>query len=411
MQSSWLPANWHPIPLRLLPTAFKNELARHVDALGQPVGSEAAQISRALSNNTVQLTVDAGTVTAAAIPLLGDNAYPRPGALLAGITAGSPRVGVHKLLSATFGRAADTLVVEGVQLSFSFDDGGLAGMAVERQPALPTPGDGLNVILALLGEQIDGPAFQKVAQLAGIANKRWMDSGLDGRLICFANGVDVAAQSGRVHSGRVRIGRFRNDSSLATTDGFFTRLRWPCSREDVHAALGAPVTSSGGKDLHVFERHNLLVAYGVPVAGQTPLALTAVLHGAPVKSVFYKWRSGEFAKFLDALGLPPSNPLVGEIQSLPGTKVTFKSGVVFKITIGTSGHQAERFAAFVDGMPAEPTGKDIPFGRAGDTGAHGDLWQFPQGWVLAYQAQGMAITTLTVTAGDRPGFDLIHYGR
>jgi len=128
------------------------------------------------------------------------------------------------------------------------------------------------------------------------------------------------------------------------------------------------------------------------------------LRGVTPSDRFYRWRSGEFTMFLDVLGRPSSNALVARVSSLPGVRVRLNKGLVASVEIGTSGHQSERFGAFVDGMPGAPVIDDVAFSRPGTFGDRGYVWDFDRGWIHALTSDGTAVKSITVTDGPPRGF-------
>lgn len=365
--SAACPEQWFPCRTRALPPRFPGEIWRHVDALGDVDG----EISRALAAGTATAGVRSLTFR-----LVGDNAYPRPGALIAGLTAGSDRERARKILGDPV--APDVHTIEGDRLRLGYVDGGLAEIVLERPVPAPPPEGPVRVYLDVLGEPEGGTAFQAVARLGG-TSRRWAASAwLPRRLIAFDDGVDVQVEHGRVLSARVDV----------------RLLPGWTSRDDVHRDLGAPVATSKGIDLHRYTTGDLVVEYD----HETPRAVTAVPCGISVSHKFYRWRSGEFTLFLDILGRGESDPLVEQVRGLAGVRLGMRGDVVTEVEIGTRGYQTERFAAFIDGLPAQPTRKDIGLSAPDHAGERDDLRHFgEEAWIHVHASDSNLVTSITIS--------------
>ncbi|MFC8720740.1 hypothetical protein [Kitasatospora sp. NPDC057198] len=393
--ASWRPERWYPARERMLPPRFEGELWWHVDALGEPADSAPATAARLLAPGTTSATGATGA-TAPGAPvfrLTGEGAHPRPAALIGGLGPGSDRARARAVLGEPVGADGadgDVHAVEGDRVRLGYVDGGLATIALERPAPVPPPKGPVGALLAVLGEPEGGAAFREAARLAGGAHRRWASSsGRSWRLLAFDGGAEVWTGEGGVLGVRLPA------SGLL-----------PGSRAEVHRLLGAPSDSHAGTDLHRYGARDLLVKYGAefdsahPAAA--PVTVTAVPRGVTVPRSVHRWRSGEFTLFLDVLGLPESHPLAGSVRALPGVRLSVRRGLVAEVVIGDRGHRAERLAAFVDGMPAEPARGDVPFGLPQHRGERDDLREFAQGWVHVHCADGRTVSTVTVAQQPPP---------
>ncbi|BAJ27170.1 MULTISPECIES: hypothetical protein [Kitasatospora] len=364
---SWTPERWSPARSRMLPTRFEGELWWHLDALGEPADSPPATAARALAAGT-----DTGTGATAVFRLTGDGAYPRPAALIGGLGPGSDRARARAVLGEPLAAEGDVHAVEGDLVRLGYADGGLAVVTLERPAPRPLPAGPLGALLAVVGEPERGPAFRAAAPLADGAHRRWaVSSGFTRRLLAFADGTEVQVEDGRVLS-----------------------VRRPAAALDPFPVLGPPSATVRDTGLYRFGDRDLLVERA---ADGTPRALTAVLRGVSVSSGLHRWRSGEFTLFLDVLDRPESHPLVAHVRALPGVRLVLRRGLVAEAVIGDRGHRAERFAAFVDGMPAAPARADVPFGRPDRRGGRDDLRAFAQGWIHVHCPDGDTVGTVAVT--------------
>lgn len=395
---AWTPEHWFPSRTRMLPPRFAGEIWWHVDALGEPVDSERATVSQDLAARTGLVATDADGVRGMTFRLVGDGAYPRPAALIAGLTAGSDRERVRAVLGEPVEAGSETYAVEGDRVRLGYVDGGLVEIALERPATKPLPDGPIRPFLAVLGEPEEGAAYREVARLAGDARRRWAASpGIPRRLIAFAGGVDVQVDQERVLSTRLRLRSATHEPAYQHADTLFPGAPWPPSREVVHEALGAPDATNGGTDLHRYGARDLVVEY----AGDTPSVMTAVLRGVSVAHGFLRWRSGEFVLFLDVLGREGSDPLVDYVRGLAGVRVSLRGGVVDAVAFGSGRHQAERLEAFIDGMPPEATREDIRLGAPDYVGDHDDLRDLTRGWIHVHSSDGTRITAITVSR-ERP---------
>ncbi len=395
---SWRPERWIPRRTRMLAPRVAGEIWWHLDALGEPAEGERVGTSRSLAADTAVITVGADGIDGMTFSLVGDAAYPRPAALIAGLVPGGDREQVRAILGDPVDPTADEYSLEGVRVRLGFVDGGLTEVAVERPDALPPPGGPLGTFLAALGQPEEGPAFRAAARLAGAANQRWAaSSGIRRRLIAFATGVAMQVEDDRVLSVRVPLASTPDGANLLDPSSLFPGLAWPATRADLHDVLGAPVASSGGTDLHRYGRSDLLVDYGPSPEREAPIAMTAVMGGVSVAHGFHRWRSGDFTRFLDVLGRGSSNALVALVREASGVRVRMSSGVVAAVEV-----DPEAFPTFLDGLTWAATRKDITFGYADHSEEHDSLWYFEQGWVHAHAPAGDRITRITVRT-DFPG--------
>ncbi|GAA2092251.1 hypothetical protein GCM10009759_17780 [Kitasatospora saccharophila] len=400
--ASWYPEHWHPARARMLPPRFEGELWWYVDALDGPADGPGAAVARLL----------APTADGPVFRLTGEDAHPRPAALIGGLGPGSDRARARAVLgepveadgdggdgNGNGNRSGDSDLhaVEGDRVRLEYADGGLVSIALERPAPRPLPDGPVRALLAVLGEPEGGPAFRELVRLAGGAHRRWASSsGPSWRLLAFDGGAEVLTRDGEVLGVRLPASGPLSASGLL-----------PGSRTEVHRALGAPSATVAGTDLHRYGARDLLVGYGAEFdsarPGAAPVRVTAVPRGVSVPRDPYRWRSGEFTLFLDVLGRPESHPLVGWVRALPGARLVLRRGLVTAVVVGEhGGHRAERLAAFVDGMPAAPARGDVPFGLPRERGERDDLREFAQGWIHVHCADGSAVSTVTVARQPPP---------
>ena len=409
---SWRPERWYASRTRMLPPAITGEIWHHIDALGHEVGSERATISQALAADTVQLTSGPDGITRLAFVLVGDAAYPRPDALIAGLGAGCTRDEAAAILGEPVESSADTFTLEGDHLHLTFLDGGLTTIALASPPPAPPLRGAIAPFFAVLGTPEEGAPFQAVAGLAGHARRRWAaSSGLARRLIAFDGGIEMQVEDDAVLSVRIQVApTSAHPTSLhpaySRAAELFPAETWPPTRAQVHEAWGPPVAATGLLDLHRYGPHDLLIEYADEAGTAGPTSLTTVLHGRTVSHGFARWRSGEFTTFFDVLGRPATNPLVAYVRNLPGTRLTFRRDLVSAVEIGGRGYQSERFAAFVDGMTGDPDRTGLLFGVPHDTGEHDDLRYFDQGCLHVHSNDGTRISTITVSQDPPRGVEI-----
>lgn len=403
---SWRPEHWYPSRTRRLPDPCRGEIWWHIDALGEPADSEGVEISRRLAADTAQTETDTEGVLSMTFALAGDGAYPRPAALIGGLTASSSRERARAILGDPVDAATDTFQIEGFPVRLGFVDDGLVDVVLSRTPPVPLPGGQIDLLLGALGKPEQSPAFRAVARLSDGTYRRWAaSSGFGRRLIVFGGGVEMQVQDDQVLSVRVNLSAEGGDSTSRHLPDLVPGLTWPASREDLRRALGGPVASSGHSDLYRYGQRDLVVEHGWKDG--SPSSITAALADVTVAHRFNRWRSGDFTTFLDVLGREASNDLVAHVQDLPGVRVRLRSGRVTAVEIGPHKHQADRFPAFVDGMPAAPTRKDIPLGMPGFFNEQRDfLWDFERGWIHAHSRDGATIASITVCEEPPHGLEL-----
>ncbi|MFC7432040.1 MULTISPECIES: hypothetical protein [unclassified Agrococcus] len=388
--ATWRPEGWMPRRERMLRQPFEGELWWHVDALGAPDGSPSLERSRALAAGTVRVEADAGGVRSLALRLVGDGAYPRPAALVAGLDAGSDRAQVGAIL----GDAVDGIHhVEGNPLRVRYDEaGGAVALVLERGAVAPTPAGAIGVALEALGEPEEGPAFRALARLAGGTNRRWaVSSGHPRRLVAFEHGAEVQVEGDRVLSVRIDVRAFGGRAPLPATHGA------------LRDAAGAPAAVAGTTSLHRFARGDLLVEHVGEGDAATVTAVTAVLRGVTVSHRIHRWRSGQFTRHLDALGRPASNPLVEHVRALPGVTVRMRGGVVDAVEVEP---RASLPGCFADDMPSAPGRRDIPFARPTYLLERDDLYDFDGAWVHVHAPDGHRIGRITVRRDLPPRLDV-----
>ncbi|MBD5784888.1 hypothetical protein IF650_01725 [Cellulosimicrobium terreum] len=399
------PERWLPSRTRMLPPGFMGEIWWHVDALGAAVDDEQVEISRSLAAGTASITTGPDGVSAMTFRLVGDGAYPRPDALIAGLTVGGDREQARSVLGDPVDAAPDVYAVEADRVRLGYDDDGLVEIVLERPVrSTPMPEGPIRAFFAVLGEPEHGAAFRAVARLAGDSCREWLGFG-DRRLVTFDGGVEAQLTDARVLSARIRL---VSDDGPAYRHGrdLLPGVAWPPSRAEVHGVFGAPAATSGRFDLHRYGTGDLVVEYGPDPDpgpdGETPSSMTTVPRGVSVSHTMYRWRSGEVALFVDALGRELSHPLVEHVRGLAGVRLVTRNGVVTAVEIGGRGHQTERLAAFVDGIPAEPTRKDVRLGVSHHLGDHDDLRDLDPGWMHIHSSDGTLVTTITVSQDPPP---------
>lgn len=392
---AWTPELWTPDRHRMLEPKFVGELWHHVDALDSEEGSEQWAISAALSAGKATVENEAtGGVRRMTFRLDGDGAYPRPGGLIAGLGAGSTRDQVRDVLGQP-SRGVDTYPLEGDLLELCFEDGGLSLVAVIRPAPRPIPDGAIRGVLAAVGTPEEGHAFRELLQRADAGKRRrWMPStGVRRRLITFDSGMEIQTEHATVLSVRVPLGVAR------FTEALFPGVRIPPTRADVERMLGPASDSTAGAELRTYGDRELVVLYDND--GGTASELTALPRGTTVWHSIHRWRSGEFSQFVDVLGMDESHPLVTAVRERDGVRIDTRHGAVSAVTIGMDGYQRERFAAFVDGVPAEPVISHRMFGAMGRPSEQDALYPCDGGWIHAHADDGSCVSWIRV-GQDRP---------
>ncbi len=404
---SWKPEGWLPRRARMIEPPFNGEIWRHIDALGEPQDSERVEISQRLSGGTTEIMTADGAVTGLSIRLGGDRAYPRPAAVIAGITAGSARESVRAVLGEPVEPDSDTFNIEGFSARLSFTTGGLESITLERPAPSPSPDGAIGVFLAAIGEPEAGAAYTAAARLSGDASRRWaVSSRFRRRLLVFDGGVEMQVEDDQVLSVRLNLRAASDEPRFRYADDLIPGVMWPPSREGVRAALGTPAFSRRSTDVHWLGRCDLLVEYGLGASGEIPIEMTAIRTGRSVSHSIHRWRSGEFTLFQDIIGRPSENALVRHAGDLPGVRIGMRSGVVSEVEIGTSGYQTERFAAFIDGMSRQPTIEDLPMGAPTYLGKHDRVWDYDPVWVHMRVSTRNKITSICVREELPRGLDM-----
>lgn len=129
---TWRPDCWHPASRRTSAPWFDGELWWHVAALGTDVRGEAWTISRALSGGAVAMTESSGVIDRLDVALGGEQAYPRPDALIVKLPRGSDRDRAQSMIGRWLEGPADAFAVDGVHLGLSYDEDGLVGISLSR---------------------------------------------------------------------------------------------------------------------------------------------------------------------------------------------------------------------------------------------------------------------------------------
>lgn len=395
----WRPGQWHPLRTRMLPRRVSGELWWHLDALaavqnGAGADDEHVVLSRALAAGSTTVEGGAGEAASMTLSLSGADAYPRPAAVISGLDAGSDRARAVMVLGEP--TAPDSYRVEGDLVRLQYVDDGLTAITLERPAPRPLPEGPIGTILRAVGTAEAGPEFAAVADLAGSGLRRWAaSSGFPRRLLESDRGVELQVDRSGVLSVRVEVSPL-SDPSFEGLD----------SRDGIAGLLGPPVDSLQGTDLYRFGAADLLVEYA-------PITLTAVRWATSVSHGMYRWRSGEFVLFLDVLGRPLDDPLVAQVRSLDGAGVLADRGIVTAVEVSTGRHRAERFAAFVDGMPARPSRSDLGLGSPAWFGDRDDLYAIGESFVHVHCGDGHEITSITVSddAPRSPRLQPLTYGR
>lgn len=397
------PARWSGLRTRTIPPRFGGEIWRHLDALGDAADGEAVTLSRAVAADTARVTAGPDGVDRIGIDLVGDRAYPRPNALIAGLSAGADRERARTVLGDPVGPDPAVHALEGHHLRPEYVDGGLVGLTLERRPPAPTPDGPIRSLLLLLGESEDSPAFRTVAGLAGGTGRRWIASlSSPRRMIEFDGGVEVHLEQDRVTQVRILVGPPDPDPRSRPPSAVLPGATSPPSRDDIAAALGAPVAGTADRELFRYAAGDVVVEY----ADDVPGVIAVRPCGTVVAPRFHRGHTGELALFLDVLGRRGSDPLVERARRLPGVVLRFRGGVVDEVEIGTSGYHTERFAAFVAGMSGRPTRdelrRDLHLGLSPVIGHrdHDDLRDVAQGWIHTHTEDGRTITTITISRDE-----------
>lgn len=385
----WLPQRWMPARSRAIPTRFDGEIWHHVDALTEQETGEREAASRALAGGTSPVRVASDGAREMTFRLTGDTAYPRPAGLIGGLTVGSSREQADAILGERI-EGRDAYRLEGALICLGYVDGGLTEIALAQSVARPMPGGAIRALLTVLGQPEEGPAFRSVITRVGaeVTCRRWAGwAGRDWRLSTYDTGMEILTTDLRVASVRVRLGVTRY------TEALFPDAPTPPSREQVWHTLGAPTYTHAGHELYHYGDRELIIRY----SGDTAADLTTVMSGAGVDHDRRRERSGEYTLFLDVLGLDQSHPLVQKVRGLDGVRIDTRRGTVTRVTIGDRGNPAERFAAFIGGIPAAPTRADIGLTRPRQVGDRGELRQVEGAWVHTHALDGSRISLITVS--------------
>lgn len=392
------PSHWSPSRARMLNPDFEGEIWRHLDALGEPAEGERTAISQGLGAGGATHDVVGGSVRRIELRLVGDDAYPRPAAIIAGLAPGSDRAAARAILGEPIDEAGDEHRIEGVRVLLEFGDGGLAGITLELPVPRPTPTGSIRTFLAALGTPERGVEFQALARLLGGRSLRWSSgSGHGRRVIAFERGADVHVHDGRVVGASIRLQSNPLGAALPGAAALIADVATPMVRAAVHETLGAPDASRGHRDLYRLERGVLVLEYGLTSAGEAVVGVRAVQHGEVISDRFHRWRAGTFTLFLDILGRAQTDALVEYAGTLPGVRLRMRSGAVAAVELSGRGAQ---LASFVDGLADQPRRSDIPFGAPVEYGRHDDLWSFAQGWVHVRSDASGAITSIRVSTED-----------
>ncbi|MDQ0892884.1 hypothetical protein [Agromyces ramosus] len=122
---SWKPELWWACRTRMIPPRTAGEVWWHIDAIGEPADGERAGISRSLAGGEALIAGGPDGVSVMTFRLVGDGAYPRPAALIAGLTAGSGREQARAVLGDPVETASDEFTLEGVRVRLGYVDDGL----------------------------------------------------------------------------------------------------------------------------------------------------------------------------------------------------------------------------------------------------------------------------------------------
>ncbi|SIT68262.1 hypothetical protein [Microbacterium sp. RU33B] len=282
---TWRPECWHPLPGRAVPPRFAGELWRHVDALGTATDSNEARIADALAAGRAIITEASGVIVAITLRLTGEGAHPRPAALISGLTAGSDLDRARSVIGGPIAGEEDVFAVEGHHLRLVFVDDGLVAVSLTPAPPRPAPDGRIRDFLDALGEPEHGTAYLRVAQLAGSESPGRAGSVSTGRLVEFDGGVDVRVDSGRVVGVRLRLAAGPDGTVYRNPDDLISGLVWPASRVSLLRALGAPASTSGGRDLFRYGARDLVVEYDRGLVSAILVSLT----GARVSFGPYGW--------------------------------------------------------------------------------------------------------------------------
>ncbi|MDT9591925.1 hypothetical protein RDV89_02520 [Nocardioides zeae] len=383
---AWKPAAWSPHRSRMLRTPFEGELWWHVDALGVPVDDPRARVARALAGDTDPDDPGAAPKRTATFALVGEDAYPRPAALVAGLDAGVGRDQVRAVLGAPAATEPDSWEIDGATLHARYDGDALVALELSRRPEPGAPAGVLGVLLAAPGRPEQGAEYLAVAALADGERRRWASgSGHGRRLLAWEDGVEMQGEGGTIHGVRV-------DLTTATAPALAALAR--ATRPELHVALGVPVGVSGPRELHQLAGCDVVVGYADvdPQARATDLGVVVRGRGLAVR--FLRWRSGGLTTFLDVLGLRDDHPLVAHVRGLPGVRLDLRRGEVVAVRLTDA---PERL---LDGMPQRPRRADVPLGRPRTSSRTDDTWRFDQGWVRVRSRDGETISEVVVTTEE-----------
>jgi hypothetical protein len=320
-------------------------------------------------------------------PLQGERAYPRPAALIVGLGAGSSRDDTDAVLGDPTTQDPDVFVVESVRIRLTYDDAGLAEIAIDRLESAPgLPEEGIGTFLAAIGEPEEASAYRAMTDVLGGESHYWASSGYPGRrLTATGDGVEIQVERDEVLSIRVVLHR-AGDTSPSLFGGSPARPH----RIDVLRALGSPLSTSANAELYRYGNRELLVEYGID---DVVRSVHAVQSGRTPSDRFFRWRAGWFSRFVDILGRDQTNPLVAWARGLDGVRLGIRGGAVSDVEVGPSAG-ADRFALFLEGTPHDPTSSDIRFGSPAYLDGSDAVWDLGTSFVHASLARDGRITSI-----------------
>lgn len=378
---------------RLIRPVIRGEIWRHIDALGMPVESERAGISRQLADGKVTVTSDVDGIVSLAFDLIGENAYPRPEALIAGVGPGSTDAEICEVFAA---EAVEALSLEGHTVSAEFAGDGLVKVTLVCRVPRALPADTDETYMKALSDEEEGAAFRAAVTLAGGAAVRWAASSRSGRRLTeLKNGGEILVESDRVVS-----------LCFSTMPkGFFRRLSGTPTRAEVHNAIGHPTDANTSEDLYCFAGGDVVFRYGhTPEPTLTQLQIVA--SGQAVVHRVLRWRSGDITRLIDVLGRAPSNSLVAAVKNMRGVVCRTKSGQVSSVELDLS--VARNTFLHGERLIERPSAADLGLWRP--TVAEGEhvVWElYDGGWIHARVSADGVVQRLTVSLDPPDGISSV----
>ncbi|MBP1325015.1 hypothetical protein JOF28_000247 [Leucobacter exalbidus] len=333
--------------------------------------------------------------------LTGENSYPRPEGLIAGLTQGSTRDLAHLILGEPVDATRDEFAADGIRVFLEFEAGGLSQISIEPTLQWTLPPGRLGRLLETLGTPEFSDAFVEVIEQTGGARRRHeILSGGIGRLIVWDAGLKVQVQDGNIAIAQVEISTGEADEPNEYARTLVPGMTWPATREQLHSAWGPPSATAGHADLYRYGRRELAVHFSSGQANATLVKLTAVMSGQNATMAMPSRSSGNYTIYLDLLGRPQTDATVVYARTQLGAHVQLSGTGRIVTAVEVDGSRVG-FARFMDGWSNVARRSDVAFGAPDYYGAHDDVWWRAPGWIHVHSNNGRNIDRITVSQ-ERP---------